>query len=94
MISALEGRNKSLQDKLRAAEEEFKIRGSALREAESVIADKEAELVRLVTELGERSTLANRQRAEIVALRTQVEAIKASVTNYEVALKETVLRFA
>ncbi len=94
MISALESRNKSLQQQLLAAEEEFEIRVSALREAESVIADKEAELVRLVTELGEHSTIANRQRAEIAALRTEAEAIKASVTDYEVALKETVLRLA
>jgi len=94
MISALESRNKSLQQQLLAAEEEFEIRVSALREADSVIADKEAELVRLVTELGEHSTIANRQRAEIVALRTEAEAIKASVTDYEVALKETVLRLA
>jgi len=93
-IIALANRNKTLHEKLLATEEEFEIRSSALREAESVIADKEAELVRLVTELGEHSTMAERQRTEIAALRTQVEAIRASVVDYEIALKETVVRLA
>jgi chromosome segregation ATPase len=91
-IFALAGRNKSLHERLTAAEEEFEIRSSALREAEEVIADKEAELVRLVTELGEHSTIANVQRAEIDALRTQVEDIKTSIADYENTLEETVLR--
>lgn len=93
-IFALQGRNKTLHEKLAATEDEFEITGSALREAEEVIADKEAELVRLVTELGEHSTMAHRQRAEIDALRMQVEEIKTSVADYENALEETALRFA
>ncbi len=91
-IFALAGRNKSLHEKLTATEEEFEIRNGALREAEEVIADKEAELVKLVTELGEHSTIANIQRAEIDALRTQVEDIKTSIADYENTLGETVLR--
>lgn len=92
-ISTLQDRNKSLHEKLLVTEHEFEIRGDALREAEDVIAGKEAELVKLVTELGEHSVIADNQRVEIDALRDQVEAIRESVSGYENALKETALRF-
>jgi len=91
-IFALADRNKNLHERLTAAEEEFEIRSSALREAEQVIAEKEAELVKLVSELGEHSAIAENQRAEIDALRVQVEEIKTSVADYENALQETALR--
>src|SRR5438067_10750137 len=41
-IFALEARDKTLRDQLRATEEEFQIKSSALREAERQLADKEA----------------------------------------------------
>lgn len=92
-ISSLQDRNKFLHEKLLATEHEFEIRGNALREAEDVIAGKEAELVKLVGELGEHTVIADNQRVEIDALREQVEAIRESVSGYENALKETALRF-
>jgi chromosome segregation ATPase len=88
-IFALEARDKTLRDQLRATEEEFQIKSSGLREAERHHADKESELTKLLGELGERSLLADSQRAEIAALRTQVEAYKASVADYEHAVAET-----
>jgi chromosome segregation ATPase len=88
-IFALEARDKTLRDQLRATEEEFEIKSSGLREAERHHADKESELTKLLGELGERSLLADSQRAEIAALRTQVEAYKASVADYERAVAET-----
>jgi chromosome segregation ATPase len=65
-----------------------------LREAERQLADKEAELTKLLGELGERSLLADSQRAEIAALRAQVEALKTSVADYEGAVAETEHRLA
>jgi chromosome segregation ATPase len=88
-IFALEARDKTLRDQLRATEEEFQIKSSGLREAERHHADKESELTKLLGELGERSLLADSQRAEIAALRTQVEAYKASVADYERSVAET-----
>ena len=49
-IFALEARDKTLREQLRATEEEFGIKSGALREAERTLADKEAELVKLVAE--------------------------------------------
>ncbi len=87
-IFALEARDKTLRDQLRATEEEFQIKSAALREAERLLADKEAELTKLLGELGERSLIADSQRTEIAALRTQVEAMKINVTDHERAVAE------
>jgi chromosome segregation ATPase len=88
-IFALEARDKTLRDQLRATEEEFQIKSGSLREAERQLADKEAELTKLLGELGERSLVADSQRTEIAAFRTQVEAMKVSVSDYERAVAET-----
>jgi chromosome segregation ATPase len=88
-IFALETRDKTLRDQLRATEEEFQIKSSALREAERQLADKEAELTKLLGDLGERSLLADIQRTEISALHAQAEALKTSVTDYQRAVAET-----
>ena len=93
-IFALEARDKTLRDQLRATEDEFQIKSAALREAERHLADKEAELGKLLGELGERSLIADSQRTEIAAFRTQVEAMKVSVADYERAVAETEHRLA
>jgi chromosome segregation ATPase len=88
-IFALEARDKTLREQLRATEEEFEIKSASLREAERHLADKEAELTKLLGELGEQSLIADSQRTEIAAFRTQVEAMKVSVADYERAVAET-----
>ena len=91
-IFAVETRDKTLRDQLRATEEEFQIKSGALREAERQLADKEAELTKLLGELGERSLQADSQRGVIAALHAQVEAHKVSVADYERAVSETQTR--
>src|SRR5215468_8409413 len=88
-IFALEARDKTLRDQLRATEEEFQIKSGGLRDAERQLADKESDLSKLLGDLGERSLVADNQRGEISALRAQVEALKASVADYERAVAET-----
>ena len=58
-IFALEARDKNLRDQLRATEEEFLVKTSAMHEAQRALSDKEAELAKLMGELNERSTLAD-----------------------------------
>jgi len=93
-IFALEARDKTLREQLRATEEEFEIKSGALREAERHLADKEAELTKLLGELGEQSLIADNQRTEIAAFRTQVEAMKVTVADYERAVADTESRLA
>src|SRR5580700_581166 len=91
-IFALEARDKTQREQLRTTEEEFQLKNGALREVERTLADKEAELVKLVAELGEHSITSDSQRVELAALRTQVEAMKVSVTDYERTVKDIELR--
>ena len=93
-IFNLESRDKTLRDQLRATEEEFELKSASLREAERTLSDKEAALAKLLAELGERSITADSQRVELAALRTQVEAMKVSVADYEHSVKETEERLA
>jgi chromosome segregation ATPase len=93
-IFALESRDRNLRDQLRATEDEFTLKSDSLRGAERALADKEAELAKLLAELGERSIMADSQRVELAALRAQVEAIKVSVTDYERAVRATEERLA
>jgi chromosome segregation ATPase len=51
-------------------------RGAAVRDAEGALSEKEAELIKLRSALDERSALADAQKAEIVALTTQIKTLK------------------
>ncbi|HUZ33167.1 MAG TPA: hypothetical protein VMV19_13845 [Xanthobacteraceae bacterium] len=93
-IFALETRDKTLRDQLRTTEQEFEYKSNALREAERGLSDKQGDLAKLVSELGERSIVADSQRVELAALRTQIEAMKVSVTDYERAVRMTEERLA
>src|SRR6188768_1153050 len=72
-IFALEARDKALRDQLRTTEEEVAVKTTTMHEAQRALSDKEADLAKLMGDLDERSTLADSQKVEIVALRTQVE---------------------
>ena len=85
----LESRDRHLRGQLRATEEEFKLKSGSLHGAEHALADKEAELAKLVAELGERSIMADSQRVELAALRAQVKAMEVSVADYERAMRVT-----
>jgi chromosome segregation ATPase len=80
-IFALEARDKALRDQLRATEEEIATKTSVMHVAERTLSDKQAELAKLVGALDERSTLADSQKIEIVALKTQVGALKERLTD-------------
>jgi len=88
-IFALESRDKNMRDQLRATEEEFRLKSQSLHDAGRVLANKEAELAKLIAELGERSMAADSQRVELAALRAQIEAMKVSVADYERAVRVT-----
>jgi chromosome segregation ATPase len=79
-IFALEARDKALRDQLRATEEEFAVKTTAVHDAQRALADKESDLTRLMSTLDERSVLADSQKVEIVALRTHVDALKDRLT--------------
>lgn len=69
----------ALRDQVGGTEKEFAVKAAAVQEAERALSDKEAQLAKLVYELKERSTLADTQKIEIIALKTQVEVLKAQL---------------
>ncbi|MBI2716419.1 MAG: hypothetical protein HYX37_18520 [Rhizobiales bacterium] len=75
-IFALEARDKALRDQLRTTEQEFSLKTGTMLDAQRALADKEAELAKLISELDERSSTADAQKVDIVSLKTQVEALK------------------
>ncbi len=88
-IFALEAREKTFKDQLKATEDELAAKTDALREAERALADKQADLARLTGNLDERAVTSDSQRVEIVALKTQVDALQHQVAERERAVKDT-----
>ncbi len=93
-LFALEAHYKSLQEQIRTTEQELELKSRGLREAEHSLADKEAEFGRVTATLGDESIAADGQRLEMASLRTQVEALRLSVADFERAIKQTEERLA
>lgn len=75
-IFALEARDKALRDQLRVTEEEFAVKTSAMLEAQRALTEKETEVARVLASFDEQSSINEAQKVELVALKTQVEALK------------------
>ena len=88
-IFALEARDRALKDQLRATEEELSYKLNAMREAERALAEKQEDLARLTGRLDQQSVVNDSQRIELVALRTQVDALKDHVSDTEREFKTT-----
>ncbi len=88
-IFALEAREKALKDQMKATEDELSVKTLGLHETERGLSDKEAELVRLSAELGDRTATTEAQRVELISLRTQIEALRLRIGDYERDIKKT-----
>ncbi|OQW54372.1 MAG: hypothetical protein A4S14_15485 [Proteobacteria bacterium SG_bin9] len=88
-IFGMEAREKALKDQLRATEEEFSSKTQSLRSAEQALSDKQNELSKLSTDLSERSVLAESRQVELVAVRTQIDALQNRVSEAEKEFGDT-----
>lgn len=88
-LFALEAREKALRDQLRETEEEFNAKAEALRNAERDLADRNAELSRLTANFNDVSISADSRQIELVALRTQIDALRERVSEAEKELATT-----
>lgn len=82
-IFALESREASVKERLQHTEQDFSAKAQALQSAEQALRDKQAELAKLSSELSERSLTADTRQVELVAVHTQIDALKARVEDAE-----------
>ena len=88
-IFALEAREKALKDQMKATEDELSVKTLGLHETERSLSDKEAEMARVNNELGDRTATTESQRVELIALKTQIDALKMRIGDYERDIKKT-----
>jgi chromosome segregation ATPase len=88
-IFALEAREKAIREQLRTMEEEYAVKTTSLRECERALIDKEADLAKLQAELGERTALADSRHVEVVSLKSQIEALKSRIADYENEIRKS-----
>lgn len=88
-IFALEAREKALKDQMKATEDELSVKTLGLHETERNLSDKEAEMARLSGELGDRTATTEAQRVELISLKTQIDALKMRIGDYERDIKKT-----
>ena len=93
-IFSLEAREKLLRDQQRATEEEFASKTQLLRTAEQALADKQAELGTLTSELSDHSIKAQGHQGELAAVRGQVDTLQNRVNDAEKEFSETQSRLA
>jgi chromosome segregation ATPase len=93
-IFSLEAREKAVKEQLRATEEEFAAKTELLRNAETALTDKQADLARINHELSDRSMMAESRQVELVAVRTQIEELKSRVGDAEKEFTTTQARLA
>ncbi len=93
-VFTMESREKSLRDQIRSTEDELAAKNNAMHEAERALSDRQADLEKLTNQLSESSYLTDSQRVEIVALRTQVEALRGQVDGFETDIKQAEDRLA
>src|ERR1700745_3928070 len=82
-IFSLEAREKAMKKQQRATEEEFTTKTEALRQAERALADKQAELAKLNSDLTDRSVMAESRKVEMAALNAQVAGLRGRVGEAE-----------
>src|SRR5689334_16609135 len=88
-IFALEARDKALKEQLRATEEELSFKLNTMRDAERTLKEKETDLAKLDAQIEQQSMANDSQRVELVALRTQIDALKDRVSDSEREFKAT-----
>jgi len=82
----------ALRNQVDATEKEFTVKAAAVQEAGCALSDKETQLAKRMDELKERPAIADAQKIEMIALQTQVEALKAQLDGAANQLKAAARR--
>jgi chromosome segregation ATPase len=82
-LFALEAKEKQLADELKVVQFDLAAKSDALAEVENALAAGRTELAHFAASSQESSGTLNSQRVELVALRTQAEALKGQIEAYD-----------
>jgi chromosome segregation ATPase len=88
-IFQLEARERSVKDSLKSTETEFAAKTQLLREAETQLSEKQAELGRIGHELSDRSQLADTRQLELTSVNAQIAALQERVNEAEREFTDT-----
>jgi chromosome segregation ATPase len=88
IINRLKVELSALRDQVRVTEEEFPVNAAAVSEAKRALAKKESQLSKLTQELAERSSFADSQKLEVMALKTTLEMLKGQLDGDRRKLRE------
>jgi chromosome segregation ATPase len=73
---------------MKATEEELSVKTLGLHEAERSLSDKQSAMGRLSSDLGDRTAMSESQRVELIAFKTQIDALKLRIGDYEQDIKK------
>jgi DNA repair exonuclease SbcCD ATPase subunit len=82
-VTALEAHERTSRDRLRSTEEELSLKSKALHDAETELAAKAGELAKFARSIADKTSEADSQRVENVALETQCETLKGRIGDLE-----------
>ena len=91
-LSALEAHLTSMHDKVAATEQELSVKSNTAHETGLALADMEAALAKLNTEMGEHTAMSGAHKVEILNLNTQIDGLKAQLQRNEKEVKEAEAR--
>jgi chromosome segregation ATPase len=83
VILGLEAREKALSDQLQAVQSELAAKSGSLQDARRSLEERHAELARVNAALAEQTMLSDSQRVELVAMRTQLDALRDRAGEFE-----------
>jgi hypothetical protein len=86
-INALKSENETLKERLEEVSNELKAADERRPDLERALSEKESQLAKLMDQLNERSTLAEAHKIEIIALKTEIEALKGRLDDASNQLK-------
>jgi chromosome segregation ATPase len=79
ITDGLEAKAKSLESRIRETEQEYSVRSTVVESTGRALATKEAELVKVASDINEHRLATDTQRVEIAVLKTQVEQYKSQI---------------
>jgi chromosome segregation ATPase len=91
-MTAMEAHVKALHDQIATTEQDLAVRSTTAHETGLALAEKEAALAKLTTELGEHAANTGAHKVEILNLNSQVDSLKSQLGRHEKDVRDAEAR--